>query len=70
MYSEIRTCDKERGIDNRFHICGGGVEEFVILILCNNLPFLVFVFLGALCGFAFLIIAKFVLVVGISSEIT
>ena len=50
MYFEIRTCDKERGIDNRFHVCGGGVEKFVILILCNNLPFLVFVFLGALCG--------------------
>ena len=50
MYSEIRTCDKERGIDRRLHICRGCVEEQVILILCNNLPFLVFVFLGALFG--------------------
>ena len=70
MYSEIRTCDKERGIDNRFHVCGGGVEKLVILILCNDLPFLVLVFWGVLCCQVCLIIAEFILVVGISSEIT
>ena len=70
MYSEIRTCDKERGIDNRLHICRGCVEEQVILILCNDLPFLVLVFRGVLCCQVCLIIAEFILVVGISSEIT
>lgn len=50
MYSEIRTCDKERGIDNRLHICRGCVEEQVILFLCNHLPLLILVFWGALGG--------------------
>lgn len=67
--SEIRTCNKERGIDSRFHICRRHVEEFVILILCNHLPLLVLVFRSALGGYC-LMIAKFVLVVRISSEIT
>ena len=61
--SEFRTCNKERGIDRRLHICRVCVEEQVILILS------VLVFLG-LRGYACLIIAKFVLVVRISSEIT
>ena len=70
MYSEIRTCDKERGIDNRLHICRGCVEELVILILCNDLPFLVLVFRGALCCQAYLIIAEHILVVRISRKVT
>ena len=70
IHSEIRTCNKERGIDNRLHMCRGCVEEQVILILCNDLPFLVLVFRGVLLCYIFLIIAKFVLVARISSEIT
>ena len=50
IHSEIRTCNKERGIDRRRHICRACVEEQVILILCNDLPFLILVFLGALGG--------------------